>query len=77
MINKLKNHQTLPERKALRSERKYPKQVRKQLIDFAYENKNTNETLKIFGTHVIAMSKTDLDADIMLNEKMIICKTDN
>ncbi len=44
------------ERKALRRERKYPKQVRKQLIDFILRKRKYQQDLKIFD-HVIAILK--------------------
>ncbi|MGV3240974.1 transposase, partial [Streptococcus hyovaginalis] len=37
------------ERKALRSERKYPKQVRKQLIDFVLRQRKYQQDFTIFG----------------------------
>ncbi|MEK5440594.1 IS1182 family transposase [Fredinandcohnia sp. FSL W7-1320] len=52
------------ERKALRSERKYPKQVRKQLIDFVLRKQKYQEDLEIFGTRN-SYSKTDPDATFM------------
>ncbi|MEK4749112.1 IS1182 family transposase [Niallia sp. FSL W8-0177] len=52
------------ERKALRSERKYPKQVRKQLIDFVLRKRKYQQDFKIFGPRN-SYSKTDLDATFM------------
>ncbi len=52
------------ERKALRRERKYPKQVRKQLIDFILRKRKYQQDLKIFGPRN-SYSKTDLDATFM------------
>ncbi len=52
------------ERKALRSERKYPKQVRKQLIDFVLRKQKYQRDLEIFGTRN-SYSKTDPDATFM------------
>lgn len=40
----------IPERKALRGERKYPKQVRKQLIDFVVRKQKYQQDLETFGT---------------------------
>jgi transposase len=54
----------VPERKALRSERKYPKQVRKQLIDFVLRKQKYQRDFQIFGTRN-SYSKTDLDATFM------------
>ncbi|MCM3457471.1 transposase, partial [Heyndrickxia oleronia] len=51
-------------RKALRSERKYPKQVRKQLIDFVLRKQKYQRDFEIFGTRN-SYSKTDLDATFM------------
>ena len=53
-----------PERKALRSERKYPKQVRKQLIDFILRKQKYQRDFEIFGTRN-SYSKTDHDATFM------------
>ena len=52
------------ERKALRSERKYPKQVRKQLIDFILRKQKYQRDFEIFGTRN-SYSKTDHDATFM------------
>jgi transposase len=52
------------ERKALRSERKYPKQARKQLIDFVLRKQKYQKDLEIFGTRN-SYSKTDPDATFM------------
>jgi transposase len=54
----------VPERKALRSERKYPKQVRKQLIDFFLRKKKYQQDFETFGTRN-SYSKTDPDATFM------------
>ncbi|WP_440706253.1 IS1182 family transposase [Heyndrickxia oleronia] len=54
----------VPERKALRSERKYPKQVRKQLIDFVLRKQKYQRDFEILGTRN-SYSKTDLDATFM------------
>jgi transposase len=54
----------VPERKALRSERKYPKQVRKQLNDFVLRKQKYQQDLEIFGTRN-SYSKTDTDATFM------------
>jgi transposase len=53
-----------PERKALRSERKYPKQVRKKLIDFVLRKQKYERDFEIFGTRN-SYSKTDHDATFM------------
>jgi transposase len=52
------------ERKALRSERKYPKQVRKQLMDFLLRKQKYKQDLETFGTRN-SYSKTDTDATFM------------
>jgi transposase len=52
------------ERKALRSERKYPKQVRKQLIDYILRTQKYQRDFEILGTRN-SYSKTDLDATFM------------
>ncbi|MEK5520862.1 IS1182 family transposase [Heyndrickxia sp. FSL W8-0423] len=54
----------VPERKALRNERKYPKKVRKQLIDFIVRKQKYQRDLEIFGTRN-SYSKTDPDATFM------------
>lgn len=54
----------VPERKALRSERKYPKQVRKQLIDFVIRKQKYQRDFEIFGMRN-SYSKTDHDATFM------------
>jgi len=54
----------VPERKNLRSERKYTKQVRKQLIDFVARKLKYQRDFEIFGTRN-SYSKTDLDATFM------------
>jgi len=52
------------ERKALRSERKYPKQVKKQLIDMVLRKQKYQRGFEIFGTRN-SYSKTDPDATFM------------
>ncbi|PKR82357.1 transposase, partial [Heyndrickxia camelliae] len=52
------------ERKVLRNERKYPKQVRKQLIDFVLRKQKYQQDFEIFGTRN-SYSKTDPDATFM------------
>ena len=52
------------ERKALRSERKYPKQVRKKLLDFIVRKQKYQRDFEIFGTRN-SYSKTDPDATFM------------
>lgn len=52
------------ERKALRSERKYPKLVRKQLIDLVLRKQKYQRDFEIFGTRN-SYSKTDPDATFM------------
>jgi transposase len=52
------------ERKALRSVRKYPKQVRKQLLDYTLRTEKYQRDFKIFGTRN-SYSKTDQDATFM------------
>lgn len=54
----------MPERKALRRERKYPKQVRKQLLDFIERKQKYQRDFEIFGTRN-SYSKTDPDATFM------------
>lgn len=61
---KIEATQDVPERKALRSERKYPKQVRKQLIDFVLRKQKYQQDFEIFGTRN-SYSKTDPDATFM------------
>ena len=51
-------------RKALRRERKYPKQVRKQLLDFIERKQKYQRDFEIFGTRN-SYSKTDPDATFM------------
>ena len=46
----IKESSDVPERKALRSERKYPKQVRKQLIDFVLRKQKYQRDFEILGT---------------------------
>ena len=52
------------ERKALRSERKFPKQARKQLIDQIMRKQKYQKDFEIFGERN-SYSKTDLDATFM------------
>ncbi|MFL0507627.1 IS5/IS1182 family transposase, partial [Ureibacillus sp. 179-F W5.1 NHS] len=52
------------ERKALRNKRKYPKQLRKQLIDFVLRKQKYERDFEIFGTRN-SYSKTDSDATFM------------
>ena len=52
------------ERKVLRSARKYPKLVRKQLIDFVLRKQKYQRDFEIFGTRN-SYSKTDQDATFM------------
>ena len=52
------------ERKVVRSARKYPKQVRKQLIDFVLRKQKYQRDFEIFGTRN-SYSKTDHDATFM------------
>ncbi|PAD66061.1 IS5/IS1182 family transposase [Bacillus sp. 7586-K] len=52
------------ERKALRSERKYPKQVRKQLIDFILRKQKYQKDFETLGTRN-SYSKTDREATFM------------
>jgi transposase len=52
------------ERKALRSERKFPKQVRKQLLDYILRTQKYQRDFEIFDTRN-SYSKTDHDATFM------------
>ncbi len=52
------------ERKTLRSERKFPKQARKTLIDFVVRKQKYQKEFEIFGTRN-SYSKTDHDATFM------------
>lgn len=52
------------ERKALRSARKFPKQARKQLIDYIVRKQKYHQDFEIFGTRN-SYSKTDHDATFM------------
>lgn len=61
---KIEESSDVSERKALRSERKYPKQARKQLIDFVIRKQKYQRDFKIFGTRN-SYSKTDYDATFM------------
>ena len=53
-----------PERKQLRSERKYPKQMRKQLIELSLRKQKYENDFEIFGARN-SYSKTDEDATFM------------
>ncbi|CAG9620903.1 hypothetical protein BACCIP111883_01675 [Sutcliffiella rhizosphaerae] len=48
----------IPKRRALRGERKYPKQVRKQLIDFVVRKQKYQQDLETFGTRNSYSNKT-------------------
>ncbi|MEK4146893.1 IS1182 family transposase [Robertmurraya sp. FSL W8-0741] len=61
---KIEASSSVEERKALRSERKYPKQVRKQLTDYLVRKQNYQRDFEILGTRN-SYSKTDLDATFM------------
>ncbi|OIJ11841.1 DDE transposase [Anaerobacillus alkalilacustris] len=61
---KIESSADVAERKALRSERKYPKQVRKHLIDFIERKQKYQRDFEIFGTRN-SYSKTDPDATFM------------
>ena len=52
------------ERKALRSERKYPKKARKQLMDYIVRKQKYQRDFEIFGERN-SYSKTDFDATFM------------
>jgi len=54
----------MTERKQLRSERKYPKQIRKQLIDLILRKQKYEQDFEIFGNRN-SYSKTDPDATFM------------
>jgi len=61
---KIKGSSDVAERKALRSERKFPKQVRKQLVDFIIRKQKYLQDFEIFSTRN-SYSKTDHDATFM------------
>ena len=61
---KIEESSDVSERKILRNERKYPKQVRKQLIDFVLRKQKYQRDFEIFGTRN-SYSKTDPDATFM------------
>lgn len=61
---KIADSDDVQERKALRSERKFPKQARKQLYDFIQRKQKYLQDFKIFGTRN-SYSKTDHDATFM------------
>lgn len=61
---KIETSSDVSERKALRNERKYPKWVRKQLIDFMLRKQKYQRDFEIFGTRN-SYSKTDHDATFM------------
>lgn len=61
---RIEQSSNVEERKALRSERKYPKQVRKQLKDLIDRKQKYQRYFKIFGTRN-SFSKTDPDATFM------------
>lgn len=61
---KIEESSDAKERKALRSERKLPKQARKQLIDFVVRKQKYQKDFEIFGTRN-SYSKTDHDATFM------------
>jgi len=61
---KIEESSDVVERKTLRSERKYPKQVRKQLIDYVLRTQKYKRDFKIFDTRN-SYSKTDHDATFM------------
>ena len=61
---KIEESSDVKERKALRSERKFPKQARKKLIDFIVRKRKYQKDFEIFGTRN-SYSKTDHDATFM------------
>ena len=61
---KIESSTDVSERKKLRSERKYPKQARKQLVDFVLRKRKYMRDFDIFGTRN-SYSKTDPDATFM------------
>ncbi|MCG5105424.1 IS5/IS1182 family transposase, partial [Oceanobacillus sp. APA_J-5(13-2)] len=52
------------ERKKIRSERKFPKQVRKQFVNFVTRKQKYQKDMEIFGDRN-SYSKTDPDATFM------------
>ncbi len=62
--SKIEGSSDVAERKALRSERKFPKQVRKHLVDFILRKQKYQRDFEIFGTRN-SYSKTDHDATFM------------
>jgi transposase len=61
---KIEESSDVEERKALRSIRKFPKQARKQLVDYIVRKQNYQRDFEIFGTRN-SYSKTDHDATFM------------
>jgi len=61
---KIETSPDVEERKALRRERKFPKQAHKQLIDFIHRKQKYQRDFEIFGTRN-SYSKTDPDATFM------------
>ena len=61
---KIEDSSDVKERKALRGERKFPKQARKKLIDFIVRKRKYQKDFEIFGTRN-SYSKTDHDATFM------------
>lgn len=61
---KIETSADVQERKRLRSERKFPKQARKQLLDFTKRKQKYLRDFEIFGTRN-SYSKTDYDATFM------------
>ena len=55
---KIETSPDVEERKALRRERKFPKQAHKQLIDFIHRKQKYQRDFEIFGTRN-SYSKTD------------------
>ena len=61
---KIEASSDVAERKVLRSERKYPKKVRKQLMDYIVRKQKYQRDFEIFGTRN-SYAKTDYDATFM------------
>src|SRR5699024_7061796 len=61
---KINTSTDVQERKTLRSERKFPKQARKQLVDFIERKQKYLKDFEIFGERN-SYSKTDHDATFM------------
>ena len=61
---KIEDSSDAAEHKTLRTERKFPKQARKQLLDYIIRKLNYQRDFKIFGTRN-SYSKTDPDATFM------------